>query len=77
MDRFAELKEVLVRYLDAPPEKIVPEASFRDDLGATSVVIFDLILELEDHFGIEIPDEEAVLITTVGDAVEYLKKKLG
>jgi acyl carrier protein len=55
----------------------VPEASFRDDLGATSVEIFDLILAVEDEFGIEVPDEDAIMITTVADAVEYLKKRLG
>lgn len=58
-------------------EKVVPEASFRDDLGATSVIIFDLILAIEDEFGIEVPDEDAIQITTVGDAVQYLEKRLG
>jgi len=55
----------------------VSEASFRDDLSATSVKIFDLILAMEDEFGIEVPDEDAIQITTVGDAVEYLEKRLG
>ena len=70
-------KKVVVQELDVTVEQVVAEASFRDDLGATSVKIFDLILALEDEFGIEVPDEDAIQITTVGDAVEYLQKRLG
>jgi acyl carrier protein len=63
--------------LSISADKVVPEASFRDDLGASSVIIFDLILAIEDEFGIEVPDEDAIQITTVGDAVQYLEKRLG
>ncbi|MFA6450251.1 MAG: acyl carrier protein [bacterium] len=74
---FDRLKKVVIAELNPPEDKIVPEASFRDDLGATSVEIFDLILAVEDEFGIEVPDEEAVMITTVADALAYLDKRLG
>ena len=76
MDYFERIKKVIIKELDIPAERIVMEASFRDDLGASSVEIFDLILAFEDEFGIEIPDEDAVLITTISDAVDYLKKRL-
>ena len=76
-DCFERLKKVVIEELGVTAEQIVPEASFRDDLGATSVQIFDLILALEDEFSIEVPDEDAIQITTIGDAVEYLQKRLG
>ncbi len=74
---FERLKKVITAELGSPEEKIVPEASFRDDLGASSVEIFDLILAVEDEFGIEVPDEDAVMITTILDALQYLEKRLG
>ncbi len=74
---FERLKKVIKAQLDVAEEKMVPEASFRDDLGASSVEIFDLILAVEDEFGIEVPDEDAVMITTIADALQYLEKKLG
>ena len=76
-DNLERLKKVVVQELGVTAEQVVPEASFRDDLGATSVQIFDLILAIEDAFGIEVPDEDAIQITTVGDAVAYLDKRLG
>ena len=76
-DNFERLKKVIVQELGVTPEQVVPDASFRDDLGASSVQIFDLILALEDEFGIEVPDEDAIQITTIGDAVSYLNKRLG
>lgn len=76
-DYFERLKKVLMSELKVSEDKIKEEASFRDDLGAKSSEIFDLILAIEDEFDIEVPDEDAVTITTVSDALEYLKKKLG
>lgn len=76
MDYFERIKMVTMNELGVPGERVTMEASFRDDIGASSVQVFDLILALEDEFGIEVPDEDAVMITTIGDAVEYLKKKL-
>lgn len=77
MDPFERIKKVIIQELGTPEERITMEASFRDDIGASSVQIFDLILAFEDEFGIEVPDEDAVMITTIGDAVEYLRNKLG
>ena len=76
-DHFERLKKVIVQELGVSEDQIVSEASFRDDLGATSVKIFDLILAIEDEFGIEVPDEDAIQITTIADAAAYLDKKLG
>jgi acyl carrier protein len=77
---FDRLKKVILEALkdkQLSEDRIVPEASFRDDLGATSVEIFDLILLVEDEFGIEVPDEDAMRITTVADAIVFLEKRLG
>ncbi|MFC1474647.1 acyl carrier protein [bacterium] len=76
-DSFEKLKKVIISELGVSEDSIVPEASFRDDLGANSQKIFDLILALEDEFGFEIPDEDALLITTIADATTYLDKRLG
>lgn len=76
-DYLEKLKKVVVSELGCPEDKIVPEASFRDDLGANSQKIFDLILALEDEFNIEVPDEDAIMITTIADALAYLEKQLG
>lgn len=76
-ENLERLKKVVVQELGVSEAQVVAEASFRDDLGASSVQIFDLILAIEDEFGIEVPDEDAIQITTVGDAVDYLTKRLG
>lgn len=76
-ENLERLKKVVVQELGVGEAQVVAEASFRDDLGASSVQIFDLILAIEDEFGIEVPDEDAIQITTVGDAVDYLTKRLG
>jgi acyl carrier protein len=55
---------------------VVPEASFIDDLGADSLDTVELVMAFEDAFNIEIPDEDAEKLQRVGDAIEYLKKKL-
>ncbi|HOC92088.1 MAG TPA: acyl carrier protein [bacterium] len=74
-DMIERLKKVVMAELGVSEDKIVMEASFRDDLGADSRKIFDLIMAVEDEFGIEVPDEDAVMIVTVGDAADYLKKR--
>lgn len=76
-DYSERLNKVVLAELGVSEEQIVPEASFRDDLGANSAKIFDLILALEDEFNIEVPDEDAMMITTVADALAYLEKRLG
>lgn len=76
MSTFDKVKEVIVDKLGAEEDKITMEASFVDDLGADSLDTVELIMELEEEFGIEIPDEDAENMTTVGAAVEYIQTKV-
>lgn len=73
MASFDKVKDIIVDRLGVDAEKVTPEASFKDDLGADSLDIAELVMELEDQFGMEIPDEEAEKINTVGDAVKYIE----
>ena len=73
MDEFERVKSVIVDQLGADESAITMDASFGDDLGADSLDIVELIMGLETEFDIEIPDEEAEKISTVGDAVNYIK----
>lgn len=70
---FEKVKDIIVEQLGVDEEEIKMEASFIDDLGADSLDIVELIMALEEEFELEIPDKEAEKITTVGDAVEYIK----
>ena len=76
-DILAKLSEIIVDRLDVEKEKIVPAASFVEDLGADSLDIVELIMGIEEEFDIEIPDEDAEKLTTVGEAVNYAAAKLG
>ena len=67
-----EVRKIIVTQLDISEDEVVPEASFTDDLGADSLDTVELIMQLEEEFGIEIPDEDAETITTVQAAVDYL-----
>lgn len=69
------LKEVLVEKLDLDADKIAEGTSFKDDLGVDSLDLFDLVMVLEDKYGIEIPSEDLESIVTVGDMINYLKDK--
>lgn len=69
---FGKVKDVIVDQLSADEDDVSLEASFIDDLGADSLDIVELVMALEDSFGVSIPDEEAENIKTVGDAVEYI-----
>jgi acyl carrier protein len=77
-DLFNEVKSIVVDKLSVDdPEKVKPEASFADDLGADSLDVVELVMALEDKFGIEIPDEDAEGIATVQDAMTYITEKGG
>lgn len=73
MEDFERVKNVIVDQLSVEAEEVTMEASFVDDLGADSLDVVELIMGLETEFDIEIPDEDAEKISTVGDAVEYIK----
>ena len=75
MDTFAKVKEVIIDKLGIEEEKITREAHFVDDLGADSLDTVELIMQLEEEFGIEIPDEDAENITTVGAAIDFIENK--
>jgi acyl carrier protein len=68
--------EIIVDQLGCTREEVVPEASFIDDLGADSLDIVELVMAMEEEFNVEIPDEDAERIQTIGDAIVYLRKKL-
>ena len=70
---FERVKNVIVDQLSVDADEVTLEASFVDDLGADSLDVVELIMGLETGFDIEIPDEDAEKISTVGDAVEYIK----
>ena len=74
MSTFNKVKDVIVDKLGVEEDSIKSEAHFVDDLGADSLDTVELIMEFEEEFGIEIPDDDAEKITTVGSAVEYIKK---
>lgn len=71
-----KVKEIIVEQLGVDPEQVTNEASFVDDLGADSLDTVELVMALEEEFSLEIPDEEAEKIATVGDAVTYIEKGL-
>ena len=74
MSTFDKVKDVIVDKLGVEEDSIKSEAHFVNDLGADSLDTVELIMELEEEFGIEIPDDDAEKITTVGSAVEYIEK---
>lgn len=71
---FERVKEIIVDQLGVDEEEVTPEATFIDDLGADSLDIVELIMAFEEEFDMEIPDEDAEKIVTVGDAVEYIRE---
>ena len=73
----ARLKEIVMDRLDVEEDQIKPEASFVEDFGADSLDIVELIMGIEEEFDIEIPDEDAEKLTNVGEAMDYIKGKLG
>ena len=75
MTTFSEdrVKEIIAKELEVDAKQIVPEAKFIEDLGADSLDIVELVMALEEEFGLDIPDEDADKLKTVGDAMSYLK----
>ncbi len=68
------VKKIIVDQLGVEEETVTPEASFVDDLGADSLDTVELVMALEEEFGIEIPDEDAETITRVKEAIDYIEK---
>nr|WP_241755001.1 acyl carrier protein [Koleobacter methoxysyntrophicus] len=73
MEILDKIKQIVADQLGIDEDEVVPEASFIDDLGADSLDIVELIMAFEEEFDLEIPDEDAEKITTVKDAIEYIK----
>ncbi len=71
-----KVKEIIMDKLGVSEDKITPQASFRNDLGADSLSTVELMMELEEAFGINIEDEEAEKIQTVKDAIDYIQAKI-
>ncbi|HSG29165.1 MAG TPA: acyl carrier protein [Candidatus Krumholzibacterium sp.] len=72
----AKVKEIIINKLGVEAGQITPEASFTNDLGADSLDTVELVMEFEKAFNLQIPDEDAEKISTVGDAVKYLSGKV-
>ena len=70
----ARVREIIINELGVEPEKVTDEASFVEDLGADSLDTVELVMAFEEEFGIDIPDEDAEKMRTVGDAIGYLKE---
>jgi acyl carrier protein len=71
----SRVKEIIINELGVEPEKVTSQASFVEDLGADSLDTVELVMAFEEEFGIEIPDEDAEQLQTVGDAIKYLQEK--
>jgi acyl carrier protein len=69
-----KVKKIVVEHLGVEEAKVTPEASFIDDLGADSLDTVELVMAFEEAFDLEIPDEDAEKIVTVGDAISYIKE---
>ena len=76
VDVAAQIKEAIIEKLGVEESKVTESASFINDLGADSLDTVELIMELENRFNIQIPDEDQEKITTVGDAISYVKSKI-
>lgn len=70
-----KVKEIIVEQLNVEGVEITEETSFKDDLGADSLDLFELVMAFEEEYGIEIPSEDLENISTVGDIIEYMKSK--
>jgi len=70
----ARVREIIINELGVEPEKVTDDASFVEDLGADSLDTVELVMAFEEEFGVDIPDEDAEQMRTVGDAIKYLKE---
>ena len=70
-----KIKSIIAEQLGVKPDEVTPQACFIDDLGADSLDTVELIMALEEEFGVEIPDEDAEKMATVGDAIKYIEEK--
>ena len=71
-----KVKSIIAEQLGVKPEEVTPEASFIDDLGADSLDTVELVMALEEEFGIEIPDEDAEKMSKVSEAIKYIEDKI-
>jgi acyl carrier protein len=74
-DAESKVREIIINELGVEAEKVTNEASFVEDLGADSLDTVELVMAFEEEFGIEIPDEDAEQLRTVGDAIKYMNEK--
>ena len=72
---FDKIKEIIAEQLGKDPDEITMETSFKDDLEADSLDLFELVMALEEEFGIDIPSEDLEKLATVGDVMKYLADK--
>ena len=73
----SKVKEIIAKELEVDMKQLTPEAKFIEDLGADSLDIVELVMALEEEFGLDIPDEDADKLKTVGDAMNYLQQHAG
>jgi acyl carrier protein len=71
-----KIKEIIIEQLGVSAEEVVPEAPFIDDLGADSLDIVELVMALEEEWGLEIPDDDAEKIQTIQDAITYIEERV-
>ena len=74
MKIFEEMKDLIAEGLNIDESKITEESSFKDDLGADSLDLFELVMSLEDKYDVEIPSEELEKLLTVGDVIKYIEE---
>ena len=74
-DAESKVREIIINELGVEAEKVTDEASFVEDLGADSLDTVELVMAFEEEFGLDIPDEDAEQLRTVGDAIRYMKEK--
>ncbi len=77
MDLFSKVKEIVAEELGVSEDQVVPEAKFIEDLGADSLDTAQMLMKFEEEFGVTIPEEDAIKLVSVGDAVKFLESTQG